>query len=54
MGLKLICILNIIAVIIFMVCGVLRSNNLPYTIFGVVAIIGELLAMIFVLTERIK
>lgn len=54
MYLKLVCAINIIAVIIFMVCGVLRSNNLPYTILGLVAIIGELLAMIFVLTGKIK
>ena len=53
MYLKLVCVLNIIAVIIFIICTVLRSNNLPHIIFGIVTIIGELLAVVFVLKGKI-
>ena len=54
MYLKLVCVLNIIAVIIFIICTVLRSNNLPHIIFGIVTIVGELLAVVFVLKGKVK
>ena len=54
MYLKLICILNIITVIAFFVCNILRSDGLANTIFGATVIISEILTIIFILTGKIN
>lgn len=54
MDLKLVCVLNIIAVITFSICNILRNDGLLDTIIGAVVIIGEILTTIFILTGKIK
>ena len=54
MDLKLVCVLNIIAVITLSICNILRNDGLLDTIIGAVVIIGEILTTIFILTGKIK
>lgn len=54
MSLKIICVLNIIAVIIFMICRMFYNTSLLYTMISLAFILLEILTAIFVLTGKIN
>lgn len=54
MYLKAVCALNILAVIFYSICEILRSNNLAHTAFLTSIILLEVFSFTWVLSGKIK